>query len=200
MTDVDYDTQVEPEPPLPVGVSDEGGAVHPVNESHSIVDLLRKDAEEVANTKDVYIPIKGYERSGLAARYHTPESGKQLDAIASKVTRETKNLYERNLFIGMDTMAALCIGLYARDEEAVNDDNPDGRVAIDPNQTGMPLTFKDSDLAEVFGWSDIKSPRQLIKRLFGGNDIAVNDHAARLNRWLTDSNMDVNAALWQTGE
>jgi len=174
--------------------------VHPVNQGIALVDLLKQDAAEVASPSDVYIPVKGYERTGLAIRYRVPESGRILDQIATKVNREYKTPYERNLYMGIDSMIVCCVGIYVRSAEAATEDNIEGWVELNPDNTGEALTFGDLKLAELFGFGETKTARTFVKKIFGNNDIAINDHAARLNRWLIDTNVDINASLWNLGE
>lgn len=162
----------------------------------SIVDLIQQDISEIEASSDVYIPIRGYEKSGLAAHYRLPESGKQLDSIAQKVMRETKDQYERNLRIAIDTMIALCDGLYVRPEGV------DDYVMLDPEEKGEPLSFNDtSSLGPLIGYTD-DSPtvRGLVKRLFRGNDVALISHAEKLGRWMSDTKTDIETEYWQMGE
>src|SRR5215831_14188354 len=82
----------------------------------SIVDAFREELRELSEAKDVYIPVKGYERIGLQIRYHTPEHGKEIATLAQKVAREAKDTWSRNLLISMDMMIHLCDGFYVQPE------------------------------------------------------------------------------------
>jgi hypothetical protein len=42
--------------------------------------------------------------------------------------------------------------------------------------------------------------RQIVRRLFNGNDFAIVNHAERLNRWLMDTSADLSMEFWQLGE
>ncbi len=179
----------------PVDAFETEEGVHPVNAESSIVDLLRKEAEEVAKPEPAYIPVTGYEGSGLAIRYQMPDKPKELNNLASKIERETKDQYDRNLMLGIDTMLRLSDGLFVRSEEAVSEDNPEGWVEL-----GFDL--KDTNkLCDTFGFpAEIaNNARQTVRALFG-NDLKINDHSARLQRWLLDSKVSVNASLWVSGE
>jgi hypothetical protein len=181
--------------PGPVEGFSEGNGVHPANDNASVIDLLKQDVEEISQVEDVYIPVKGYERTGLAIRYHLPERHKELDTIANKVNREFKDNYSRNLHIGIDTMVYLCSGLYVKHPEPGTDE----WVELDPQETGEPVHF-DTRLAGILGWDDVSTARQVVKRLFGGNELAINVHAERLNRWLANTKADINQEFWQQGE
>lgn len=161
----------------------------------SVVDLLKQEIQELAEVKDVLIKVEGYDKTGLQVKYGLPENGKQLDTIARKVQREFKGNYERNLYIAIDTMIALCMGLYVQPPEV---DEP---VMLDPDETGTPVQF-DERLAELVGLEDgqLRTARNVVRRLFRKNDMAIVYHAEKLNRWLQNTNADLDLEIWQLGE
>lgn len=160
----------------------------------SLVDLIKQDLKELSEAEDVFIPVKGYERTGLRVKYHMPESGKELDNIARKVMREQKDTYSRNLYTAIDTMIYLCDGLYVQPADV---DEP---VELDPQLTGSPVTF-DETLAMIVGLdSENPTARQVVRKLFGNNEMAIIAHAEKLNRWLMDTKADLSVELWQMGE
>lgn len=162
----------------------------------SIVDLLRQDFQELAETEDVYIPIVGWERSGLAARYVLPESGKELDNIARKVFRETKDKYLRSVYISLDTMIHLCEGLFVKPASV------DEYVKLDPEETGNPVSFSDGDrLTSIFNWPEMpKTARQAVLRLFNNNEIPLLTHSEKLQRWMQNTKADLDVEFWESGE
>lgn len=159
-------------------------------EGASLIDLLREEVREVSETKFVYIPIQGFGKTGLAARYVLPESGKQLENISNKVNREFKTRFERNLYSAIDTMILLCAGLYIRTPDV------EEYIELDPELLGEPVQF-DMRLAETLGFVDCKSARTVVRRIFGNNDIAIMTHAEKLSRWLQNTSVDVNTQLWE---
>ena len=161
----------------------------------SIVDLFRQEQEELASSKSVFIRVNGYEQTGLQIRYKMPGSGKELEVISSKVQRQQKDNYSRNLYTAMDTMIHLCDGLF------VQPDGVDEPVMLDPDEVGEPCGF-DTTLATMLGMdldADITA-RAVVKKLFGGNELAVMTHAFDLNRWLQNTKADLNLEIWQVGE
>lgn len=167
---------------------------HPTSEP-SIVDLLQQDLQDIQERKDVFIPILGYEKTGLQARYRMPESGKELDNIARKVSRQYPDQYSRSIYTAIDTMINLCMGLYVKPPDLEEVTDP---VELDPKSTGQAACF-DQYLASILsfnGAGDMRA-RQIVKRLFGGNDAAIMNHAERLNRWLMNTKADLNAEMWQ---
>ena len=158
----------------------------------SFVDVIQAELRELQESKEVYIAVKGYERSGLHVRYHLPNDGKILDDISRKVMREFKDQYNRNLHTSVDTMIKLCDGLYIQPPEAEGE-----YVELDPEQVGEPVQF-DSRLADIISnGSSIGTARQVVFALFGNNDLMVMSHAERLNRWLMNTKADVETELWQ---
>lgn len=159
----------------------------------SIVDLLKADLDDLASNKEAYIPILGYEKTGLAVKYHLPETGKQLDAIARKVNTETKDQYYRNLNTSIDTMIFLCDGLYVK-PAGVED-----YVMLDPQELGEPVRF-DARMAEIVGISADSPARAVLRKIFDGNEMAILNHTERLGRWLNNTKADLTTELWQMGE
>lgn len=172
----------------PVGGSDHKGPF----DALSIIDVIKQEAKELADAKEVYINIQGYERAGLSIRYELPESGKALSLIGERAMREAKgDKYTTNLYITMDTIGFLAKGFYIRNPDKINE-----WVELDPENTNRPIGF-DSTLCEII---DLKTEnptvRQMIKKLFGGNDIMIFTHGEKLQRWLSDARADVNLEFW----
>lgn len=164
----------------------------------SLIDAFKEELKEFGANQTVLISVKGYEKIGLKVQYRKPEHGKEIDAIRSKVERQVKGAYERNLLTSIDTMIHLCDGLYVQPADV---DEP---VMFDPYETGVPAGFDDT-LAELLGMNSNGATgpfdaRAIIKKLFDDNDLAINSHSERLSRWLQNSKADVDAELWQLGE
>lgn len=164
----------------------------------SIFDLLKQEAQELADNKEVDIPVKGYEGTNLMIRYHLPESAKELDDIARRVSKDQKDPFYRNLYTVIDTMIWLCSGLFVQPEGVPEP------VMLDPEQTGHPVHF-DVRLAGLIGMLESANgseptARNVVRKLFGGNDLAIISHAEKLNRWLQNTKADLSLEIWQVGE
>lgn len=162
----------------------------------SIVDLFRQEQEELASAKSVFIPVKGYEKTGLQIRYKMPESGKEIEMISNKVARQQKDTYARNLYSAMDIMIHLCDGLFVQPEDVPEP------VMLDPENAGEPCGF-DTTLAVLLGMdvnNDDTTARAVVLKLFGGNELALMTHAFDLNRWMQNTKADLNLEMWQVGE
>jgi len=175
---------------------------HPANVAPSIVDLLKQDFEELAEHEDAYIPIMGYENTGLQVRYRMPGNGKELDNIARNNMRKHKDAFTRNVNIAIDTMIHLCAGLYVQPPDlGDNGADPNVKYELDPANSGHPVGF-DGNLAEIMGWegADTIASRDVVRKLFGKNDMAIMSHFERLNRWLVNTKADLTSEIWQMGE
>lgn len=181
---------------------DEPTNITPIGATPSYVELLRQDYKELSEAEDVLIPVQGYERVGLRVKYRMPESGKELDAISRKVMREFKDTFSRNLYTALDTMIVLCEGLYIQPlaSELELETQVTEPIPLDPELSGEAVRF-DQRLAEALGLgSDIPGARQVTRRLFGNNDMAVISHAEKLSRWLANTKADLDVEFWQLGE
>ena len=164
--------------------------------STSIVDLFKQEQEELASAKSVMIPVNGYEKTGLKIKYRMVSSGKEIELISTKVNRQFKDQYSRNLYTAMDTMILLCDGLFVQPEDVPEP------VMLDPDEVGEPCQF-DSTLAQMLGMnphSEDTTARVVVKKLFGDNELAIMTHAFDLNRWLQNTKADLNLEIWQVGE
>jgi hypothetical protein len=161
----------------------------------SIVDLFKQEQRELAETKSVFIAVKGYEKTGLQIRYRMAESGKELEIISTKINRQYKDTYSRNLYGAMDTMILLCDGLFVQPEDVSEP------VMLDPDEVGEPCGF-DTTLAQMLGMEldADTTARAVIRKLFGDNELAIITHAFDLQRWLQNTKADLNLEIWQVGE
>jgi hypothetical protein len=175
------------------GDSGSGNGATPFREN-SLIEQLRADNRELVENPEVFIPIPGYTRTGLQARYHLPESGKEIEAITRKVFREHRDTFSRNLYVSMDIMIRLCAGLYVQPPDS---DDP---VEFDPQLVGAPVQY-DERLAEVLGIDpESVTARGVVRKLFGGNDLAIVAHAEKLDRWLRNTKADLTTDFAGLGE
>lgn len=161
----------------------------------TLLEAVKQEYEQLAKATDTYIPVIGYSASGLNIRYRLPHNGKELDAIATKVFRQVKSAYERNINVAIDTLITLCIGLYIEHPDKAGE-----YVEFNPDNQDGPITFIDTRLAEVLGWENITNARQAVRRLFANNEMALLSHADKLGRWMTDTSADLTTEVWQLGE
>lgn len=170
---------------------------HPISDK-SILDVLKADYDDIAGDKSVYIPIVGWEKSGLAIKYRHPHSGKELDAVARTVYREISKdqRYSRGITLAIDTMIRLNEGLYVKPAGV------DDYVELDPEERGRPYDLGDGEkLSSIFGWNgEVSTSRDVVRKLFGGNELAIGAHSEKLQRWLMNTKADLDTEIWQMGE
>lgn len=186
--DIDETTTDEPVEPL------ETGAEHFSKSDASLMDALLQEYKELSETKDTYIPVVGYNSTGLSIRYRMPESARELAELEKKVNRQTTDKLDRNMNMAIDTMLLLCLGLYVRHPDKV-----DVYVELDPAMEGSPVGLDDR-LVTAMQWEGITTARQTVRKLFRNNEMAILSHAEKLSRWLGDSKADLSVEMWQVGE
>lgn len=186
---MDSDTGLEQDTGIR-STEDLAGAGSPQTTEQSLWDQLAQAREESAQARETFIAIPGYKGIDLLARYRLLE-GHEIEKIArrsmgKKKQRQAGSMWDRNLSAAMDTMAEACTGIYYQRE---GDEEPQA------------LAFGDEP---IFGFGDpglvtglrldpsLDTVRKVILAMFGGNDLAISDHAIRLNRWFTDTNIDVD--------
>lgn len=163
---------------------------------NSFLGLIKQDLEELEGSEEVYIKVPGYDGSGLSMKFRLPKGGKELELIAKKVenqTRQQRDPYITNLYIAMDTIIALCTGFYVK-PFGVED-----YVMLDPTDAGLPVTFDDR-LATVVGLPDGTTAREIMKKLFNKNEMAIINIAEKLSRWIGNTKADLTREIWQLGE
>ena len=166
-----------------------GGLEGLVNdEASSLLDQLAERRQAVADTKDTFIEIAGYDKEPpiLLAHYRLVE-GPELAKIADKVRTEFRGRWDRNLYAAIDTMIVACDGIYI--------DKGDGKP-VPLTLNGDPITGYNNALAEGLRYVDKLrqgfTHRDVVLGLFGGNELAIAEHNARLNRWFGDTSADVS--------
>lgn len=157
----------------------------------SPLEALAAQRRVLAETKEVNIPIPGYDREPprLLIRYHLLE-GSEIDRIGSKIRRETRNNWARQMFAAVDTFIAAITGFYY--------DNGDG-LYQELTYQGEHLKRFDDDLAHALGFRDElpenTTARQVCFALFNNNDAQIAQHMYLLNAWFTDTSLDVEKEL-----
>jgi hypothetical protein len=158
-----------------------------------LLDQLAAKRQEVAENKETFIPIPGYDREPpiLLARYRLLD-GPEIQRLTTKVMRETKNKWDRNMNMAVDTFIAACTGIYV--------DLGDSGSAPQPLQyQKQPVTGFNADLAAALRFADkIADPnlaRNVVFGLFANNDVAIAQHNAMLNRWMGNTSIDITQEM-----
>jgi hypothetical protein len=152
------------------------------------MEALRARRQEVAERREVLIPIIGYEDLNLKAKYRLLDRS-ETTAIAERVRKSMKGKVKSQsdfmFYVLMDTIIAACEGLFLGDTL----------------ETAKPLMSEDGE-HEVNTYAEfatnlnngdpLPSHRAAVRYVFGENDFAVGQHGLLLNRWLGNTNIDID--------
>lgn len=176
-------TPDEPEPRPDVGPLAEPVA------PDTLLDQLAERRRAIAETREKLIPVPGYDEDPplLLINYRLLD-GPEIDRMTTKVMREVKGRWDRNMTMAVDTFIAACLGIFV---------DPDGKGKdIRPLQyQGEPVVGFSEELALALKFRE-ELPEQLTARavvfgLFGNNDVSIAAHNMQLNAWFRNTATDV---------
>ena len=148
--------------------------------SESIFENLRDKRTELGKNQTIILTIPGYDNEPpvLMAKYRLM-TGKELDDIANRVSRETKDRSQRQTLAAVDTFITCCEGIYY--------DMMDGEGPIPfPSLNDMPVMGFNQDLADALQFP-AETSRQVVFGIFADNDIAIMQHNVRLGMWMSNT-------------
>lgn len=186
MSETEYEQEHDDTPP---SVPDLVGAGQLSDEEKSLWDSLSAQREEIAEQRETLIQIQGYTGVDLYARYRLVE-GHRLEKIARKAMGKKGGAkigsWEKNLAAALDTMAEACTGIFYQ-LEGMEEPKP---VTVGGEEI---LNYGDPKLREGLKINPaVTSVRGVILSLFGNNDLAVSNHAIKLNRWFSNTSAQVD--------
>jgi hypothetical protein len=180
----DHDREVTQAPeevaPLTSVMAEEDSGGQPDN----LLGALREKRKEISETKETYIAIPGYDGEPpiLMANYRLMD-GTEIDKIARKIRHEVKDNWQRQVLSAVDLIINACQGLYI--------DLDDGNEPQPMTLNGVPVDGYNSELATALEF-EATTARQVVFGVFGGNDVAIMQHSARLGLWMADTTRDVD--------
>ena len=166
-------------------------AVQDDEQPESPLEQLAAKHQQLAETKEVHIPVPGYDKQPplLLVQYRLLE-GTEIARLGEKIRRETRNQWQRQVYAAIDTFIAACKGFYYDTGEGLF--NP-------PKYQGEHITGFNTTLAEALKFShelpDPPTARSVAFALFNHNDAAIAQHNYLLNSWFSDTSLDVQAEL-----
>jgi len=159
----------------------------------SPLEALRARRDEVAANREILIQIPGQEDLGLKVKYRLLTRD-EADEIGKNIRKQTRERAEFMYRVVVDTMVRACQGFYLA---------PDGV----PDDKAEPLVGEDGDVISTFtqlayglGWDPTPLPatqRRAIYYVFGENDFSSASHGLLLQRWMNNTNMDVDLDFLQ---
>jgi hypothetical protein len=175
--------------PVPSEVVDDDADV-----DGSLVSRLRQHHKTIADQKTRDFDIPGYGDGELFCRYHLLE-GRQIDAIARKVRATIRNRAEQTTAATCDNLIAACDEFFVRDQGR---EIPVREVPGYKGDRDVPCRY-GIELAEFLGFAnelgENPSARKVVIGLFGGNDVAVSMHGARVVQWMTKGSLEVDMEM-----
>jgi len=152
----------------------------------SLADQLRARRAEIAESKDVFLPITGFEEFGLVTKHRLMDRT-EVERIGRKILSETRDRGERNMRILLDTIINSTTGFFIQKgeeepQEIINDLNGNSHV----------LSW--DELAQYLGWSpgEYGDARSALYWIFGNNEFAIGQYGILLNRWMGNTGLKVD--------
>lgn len=157
-----------------------------VNGKRSLADQLRERRTEIADSKEVFIPLTGYEKYGVHVK-HKLVDRTVVEDIGRKVVAETKDRGERNMRLLLDTIIHSTSGFFIKD-----DDEEEYKPITEPGD-GTSIMRWDA-FALYLGWDPGNEPyaRSAVYFVFGNNEFAVGQYGIILNRWMGNTGIKVD--------
>ena len=155
------------------------------NGPQSLMEQLRAKRQEVADTKDIKIPIPMYEDLGLQAQYRLMDRP-EVEAIGKKNRNTTKDRGQFQMNVLCDVIINACEGFYVQQGGET--------IPLTDGDDGPHITRWD-ELAMFCGASrdQASSGRAALYFMFGGNEFAIGNHGITLNRWFGNTGAEVDA-------
>lgn len=157
----------------------------------SPMEALRAKRDEIESNREVMIPLIGYDDTGLKCKYRLLDRS-ETDKIAKKVRQQSKGKGQAEFMFNVliDSIIAACEGFYL-------DNGLDEPTVLEHEKSKDPVE-NYQQLAEELGFEG-GTARQAVLYVFGYNDFAAGQHGLLLQRWLSDTNMDIDEALLGEG-
>jgi hypothetical protein len=160
-----------------------------VNAERSLADQLRERRAEIAQAKEVFIPLTGYEQYNVTVKHRLVDRV-EVERIGRRVIAETKDRGERNMRILIDTIIHSTLGFYVQPdgvEEPELIENPATHVGIlGWDEFAHYLGLSNGDPSEE------PNIRGALYWVFGSNEFAVGQYGIILNRWMGNTGLKVD--------
>jgi hypothetical protein len=159
--------------------------IHSVPAAGSLLGQIREQQKDLAAGKTIDIPIAGYHRPELVARYRfiSLDEAKELGEQIRKQYDSDVDRAEATMLV---PMIEACEGLFAREGDKLEPvELPDG---------GGPCRYDDR-LETFFGAEPSGSAREAILVAFKGNGHAAVNHGRLLNEWFGDTSKTIEQLL-----
>jgi hypothetical protein len=151
----------------------------------SLMEQLRARRAELADTKETYLTINGYEEFGFMAKYRLLDRP-EVEKIGKRNRKITRDRGDLNMLVLVDTIIAATEGFYIREKDG-------NMLPITDGDDGPPiLTW--ADMARFVGASQeqYQSSRSGLYFVFGNNEWAIGQHGIGLSRWFSNTGLEID--------
>lgn len=154
-------------------------------------ESLRAKRDEIASRTDVLIPLgSAYTEMGVCVKYRLLDRA-ETDEIAKNVRKQTKERNEFMYRVLVDTMLRACEGFYLKPNGLVADE--DAEPLKDPRGEEHIKTY--NQFAKEMRGEPFQSARAAVSYIFGDNEFAVGQHGLLLQRWFSNTGLEVDDEL-----
>jgi superfamily I DNA and/or RNA helicase len=153
--------------------------------NESLLDNLVQKRKNLDN-KETFINIPGYDDEPpiMKAKYRLLD-GKEIDNIMTKVQKETKNQWDRQVLSAVDMFIAACEGMFV--------DIGDGALEPYPMKVGdKEILGYNEDLAAALELEEVNTARQTVFGVFANNEAAIMQHNVKLSLWMSNTSRKVD--------
>src|SRR5262245_9745440 len=172
----------EPEQPLVTEITSD----EEVNPQRSLADQLRERRSEIADTKEVFLSLTGYEQFGVQVKHRLMDRA-EVESIGRKILGETRDRGERNMRILLDVIINSTEGFY------IQEDGKEPELLMDPQSSGN--VYGWDGFATYLGWNtngDEQHARAALYWVFGSNEFSIGQYGILLNRWMGNTSLKVD--------
>lgn len=154
------------------------------NGPQTLMEQLRAKRQEVAETKEVKIPLPGYEEYGLQAQYRLMDRP-EVEKIGKRLKKNgIKDAGQFQMLALVDVIINATEGFYIQQ---------DGQTVELTNGDDGPHIQRWEQLAEFMGYQGTpETARIALYWIFGDNEFAIGNHGISLNRWFGNTGSEVN--------
>lgn len=168
---------------------DDGPVLAGVTDNKSpetLMEQLRAQRQELADAKETFLTINGYEQFGLTVKYRLLDRV-EVEKIAKRVRKITRDRSDFNMLILIDTIINATDGFYVR-EMGVTDPQP-----LTNGDDGPQIVTWD-ELARFLGASDEQAgtARNGLYFIFGNNEWMIGQQGISLQRWMNNTGLEVD--------
>ena len=163
----------------------EAPQLHSIPAAGSLLGQIREQQKDLAAGKTVDIPIAGYHRPELVARYRFIDLDEAKE-IGERIRKSYDSDVDRAEASMLTPMIEACEGLFAREGDKLEPvELPDG---------GGPCRY-DGRLETFFGGEPSGSAKSAVLAAFKGNGHAAINHGRLLNEWFGDTSKTIEQLL-----